>query len=130
MNKSNKRALVKDTSQVDIFMKTNFFIWIINIYQFHAKRVNSKINWIYIYKIKFTNEKKMQNFEQKIIEVYFVLRSELYRSTSRSLTDQARSMNRFIWSRWGRQSWHFLTVDLVEQIGLLKYIYVAFYHCK
>ena len=71
MNKSNKRTLIKDTSQVNIFMKTSFFVWIINIYQFYAKRMNSKIDWIYVYKIKFTNEKKMQNFEQKILNVHF-----------------------------------------------------------
>ena len=52
-------------------MKTSFFISIINNYQFYAKRVNSKIDRIHIYKIKFTNKRKMQNFEQKIIEVYF-----------------------------------------------------------
>ena len=32
MNKLNKRALIKDILQVDIFTKTSFFIWIINIY--------------------------------------------------------------------------------------------------
>ena len=71
MNKSNKWILVKDISQVNIFTKTSFFIWIINIYQFYAKRVNSKIDWTYVYKVKFTNEKKMQNFKQKIIKVHF-----------------------------------------------------------
>ena len=59
-----------------------------------------------------------------------LLRSGLHRSTSRSLTDQARSMNRFIWDRWSRQSWHLLTIDFVEQIDLLRYIYVALYHRK
>ena len=42
--------------------------------------MNSKIDWIYVYKVKFTNERKMQNFEQKIIEVYFdcVIIDEIY----------------------------------------------------
>ena len=44
MNMSNKRALVKNILQVNIFMKTSFFVWIINIFQFYAKRVNSKID--------------------------------------------------------------------------------------
>ena len=32
INKSNKRISVKNISQVNIFTKTSFFIWIINIY--------------------------------------------------------------------------------------------------
>ena len=44
INKSNKRTLVKSISPVDIFTKRSFSVWIISIYQFHAKRVNSKIN--------------------------------------------------------------------------------------
>ena len=80
INKLNKRASVKDKLQVGIFIKTNFFVYIINIYQFYEKRMNSKINWIYVYKIKFTNERKMQNFEQKIIEIYFdyIIIDEIY----------------------------------------------------
>ena len=71
INKSNKQTSIKNISQVDIFIKAMSSVWIINIYQFYAKRVNSKIDWIYVYKIKFTNEKKMQNFKQKIIEIHF-----------------------------------------------------------
>ena len=71
MNKSNKRTLIKSTSQVNIFTKASFFVRIIKIYKFYAKRMSSKIDWIYVYKIKFTNEKKLQNFEQKIIEFHF-----------------------------------------------------------
>ena len=71
INKLNKRTSVKNILQVNIFMKINFSVWIISIYYFYAKRMNLKIDWIHVYKIKFTNEKKMQNFEQKIIKIYF-----------------------------------------------------------
>ena len=71
INKSNKWSSIKNTSQVNIFIKAIFSVWIINIYQCYTKRVSSKIDWIYVYKIKFTNERKIQNFEQKIIEIHF-----------------------------------------------------------
>ena len=71
MNKLDKRTSVKNISQIDIFTKASFSVWIINVYQFYVKRVNSKTDWTHVYKIKFMNERKMQNFEQKIIEIYF-----------------------------------------------------------
>ena len=44
IQKLNNWASITSASQIDIFMKTNFSVWIISIYQFYAKQVNSKID--------------------------------------------------------------------------------------